>query len=118
LSGYLDDPGVRQFLLMSLYRGEDGSYRWRFNREGLQSHYAAYLQAPEVSEPFSRPALFIRGALSNYVRDEHLAEIHRAFPAASVETMADCGHWLHVEQPALFNALVRQFVDSGAASEW
>lgn len=114
LSGYLEDAGVRQFLLMSLYRDSDGSYRWRFNREGLQRNYAAYLQAPEFSEPYAGPALFIRGALSGYVGDEHLDDIHRAFHEASVETMADCGHWLHVEQPAVFNSLVRQFIDGGA----
>lgn len=106
----IDDAGVRQFLLMSLYRREDGSYHWRFNLEGLQRNYAAYLQAPAAETAYERPALFIRGALSNYVKDEYLADIHAVFPAASVETMADCGHWLHAEQPAVFNALVRKFI--------
>jgi len=114
MSGYIEEAGVRQFLLMSLYRGENGSYFWRFNYEGLQTHYASYLQAPVVGEPYAGPALFIRGALSHYVTDAHLADIHAAFPDASVETMADCGHWLHVEQPAMFNSLVRQFIDSVA----
>ncbi len=104
------DAGVRQFLLMSLYRGEDGSYHWRFNLAGLQRNYAAYLQAPAAEAPYDGPALFIRGALSNYVKDEYLSDIHAAFPAAAIETMADCGHWLHAEQPAVFNTLVRKFI--------
>lgn len=62
--------------------------------------------------------LFIRGSRSDYVRDSHLAEIHRAFPEAALETMADCGHWLHAEQPALFNSLVRQFIDSQRVAAW
>ena len=32
-------------------------------------------------------------------------------PAARIETLADCGHWLHAEDPARFNALVRAFLD-------
>ena len=114
MSEYIEEPGVRQFLLMSLYRSQGGGYSWRFNREGLQTHYASYLQAPVVNEPYAGPALFIRGALSHYVTDAHVSDIHAAFPRASVETMADCGHWLHVEQPELFNSLVRQFIVSAA----
>ena len=114
MSDYIEERGVRQFLLMSLYRSQSGSYSWRFNLEGLQTHYASYLQAPDVGEPYAGPALFIRGALSRYVADAYLADIHAAFPNASVETMADCGHWLHVEQPAMFNSLVRQFIVSAA----
>lgn len=118
MSGYIEDAGVRQFLLMSLYREADGSYHWRFNLEGLQRHYSAYLQAPIVDAAFDGPALFIRGALSNYVRDEYLADIHTTFTAASVETMADCGHWLHAEQPAMFNAVVRQYIAGEDVSPW
>ncbi|MFN2329635.1 MAG: alpha/beta fold hydrolase [Chromatocurvus sp.] len=115
MSGYIDDEGVRQFLLMSLYRSKDGSYHWRFNLEGLQRNYAAYLQAPVVENVYDGRALFIRGGLSNYVKDEYLADIHDVFTGASVETMADCGHWLHAEQPAVFNSLVRNFIAGEAA---
>ena len=35
MEGYLEEPGVAEFLLLSLTRDEEGSYRWRFNLEGL-----------------------------------------------------------------------------------
>jgi esterase len=111
LATHIGEAGVRQFLLMSLYRDEDGSYAWRFNLQGLQRNYAAYLKAPEFEEAYPGPALFLRGARSDYVTDAHLAEIERQFPAAHTETLADCGHWLHAEQPDQFNALVRGFLD-------
>lgn len=115
MSGYIDDEGVRQFLLMSLYRNEEGNYHWRFNLEGLQRNYAAYLQAPVMEDTYDGPALFIRGGLSSYVKDAFLADIHAVFTGASVETLAGCGHWLHAEQPAVFNALVRKFIAGEAA---
>lgn len=114
MADFIEEPGVRQFLLMSLQRDSDGGYSWRFNLEGLQRNYAAYLQAPEFAESYAGPALFIRGGLSAYVQDAHVPEIQRAFPQAKLETMADCGHWLHAEQPELFNSLVRQFLDTEA----
>lgn len=118
MAGYIEEPGVRQFLLMSLHRGNGNHYQWRFNLEGLQRHYTSYLQAPEFEVPYAGPALFIRGALSRYVSDEYLPAIEQAFCHASVETMADCGHWLHAEQPAMFNSLVRQFFDKEAVTGW
>ncbi len=116
MAGFIDEPGVRQFLLMSLARDDAGIYRWRFNREGLQRNYAAFLQAPDYATPYTDPVLFIRGARSDYVRDAVLPALHSAFPQATVETLADCGHWLHAEQPALFNSVVRQFLDRQVGS--
>jgi esterase len=111
LAAHLSEAGVRQFLLMSLYRRYDGSYAWRFNLEGLQRNYAAYLRAPLFEEAYPGSALFLRGARSDYVTEAHLADIERQFPLARLETLADCGHWLHAEQPDQFNALVRGFLD-------
>ena len=37
--------------------------------------------------------------------------IEARFPQAEFEVMSGCGHWLHAEQPALFNKLVRRFLD-------
>jgi esterase len=55
--------------------------------------------------------LFLRGGRSPYVSDAHGDSIRRLFPAARIETLADCGHWLHAEDPERFNALVRAFLD-------
>ncbi|KGE05137.1 alpha/beta fold hydrolase [Pseudohaliea rubra] len=114
LRRYLEEEGVVQFLLLSLAHEESGAWHWRFNRTGLESNYSAYLAAPAATGPYPGPVLFLRGGRSPYVRDAHLAEIRRRFPAARLETIHDCGHWLHAEEPETFNSLVRGFIDDGA----
>jgi len=32
------------------------------------------------------------------------------FPSAQVKVIADTGHWLHAEKPALFNRMVLDFL--------
>jgi len=111
LRRYLEEEGVVQFLLLSLARRDDGTWGWRFNLAGLEANYPAYLDAPAASGPYRGPVLFLRGGRSPYVRDDHGAAIRRLFPAARIETLADCGHWLHAEDPERFNGLVRTFLD-------
>jgi esterase len=54
--------------------------------------------------------LFIRGARSNYVKDEAIPVISTLFPAARIETIAEAGHWLHADQPEAFGAAVQDFL--------
>jgi esterase len=54
--------------------------------------------------------LFIKGGESDYIREEHRAQILRLFPAAEMKIMPGCGHWLHAERPDLFNSLARRFL--------
>lgn len=111
LRRYLDEEAVIQFLLLSLARDADGRWRWRFDRAGLEASYPALLAAPEATAPYEGPALFIRGERSGYLSRAHAAAIRPFFPRARVETLPDCGHWLHVEAPRRFQSLVRGFFD-------
>ena len=111
LGRHLQEDMVIQFLLLSLKREEDGIYRWRFNRNGLLAGYEALREAPVGEMPYDERALFVAGAESAYILPEHEPAISALFPQARVERMAGCGHWLHAEQPARFNALVGGFLD-------
>ncbi|WP_241505762.1 alpha/beta fold hydrolase [Parahaliea mediterranea] len=110
MAGFISEAGVRQFLLLSLASGEDGRYRWRFNLEGLLRDYGAARQQLATREPFTRPVLFIKGELSDYILPAHRPIIEALFPNASLRVLQGCGHWLHAEQPRLFNATVRRFL--------
>ena len=52
------------------------------------------------------------GERSTYVDEDALAAARARFPAMSARCIADTGHWLHAEQPALFNAAVTEFLES------
>ncbi len=112
MARHLKEDMVIQFLLLSLKRDDDGIYRWRFNRNGLRDGYQALREPPESEGAFDAPALFIAGELSDYLTQEHEAAVADLFPRARITRMADCGHWLHAEKPAEFNALVGDFLDA------
>lgn len=109
---YLDQEMVIQFLLKSLSRAEDGRYQWRFNLAGIIADYESIRAAIEPSKPFATPVLFIKGGDSNYILEEHRTDILTLFPAAELKVMPGCGHWLHAQEPRLFNALVGRYLDA------
>lgn len=111
MSQHLDEQGVIQFLLMSLQRGDDGVYNWRFNLEGIHRDYAALRAAPRVTQAYSGPVLFVKGGDSDYLLPSHREQVLAAFPAAEMKVMPGCGHWLHAQEPALFNSIVGRFLD-------
>ena len=108
----IDDPGVVQFLLTSLRRGEDGVYRWRFDVEGITRDYHRLREAPAAVGTYPAPVQFIKGGDSDYIQEHHRAHILALFPQAQLKVMPGCGHWLHAQQPRLFNSLVGRFIDA------
>jgi esterase len=109
LAGYVSDPDVRQFLLKNLQRKSTGGFSWKINLPVIDeklSNIGVDLQYPGQ---FTKPTLFIRGAKSNYVRDEDWKRITEIFPGAELETM-DTGHWVQAEQPQAFAEKVMQWL--------
>ena len=115
MAQYLDEQGVIQFLLMSLQRGDNGTYNWRFNLEGIRRDYDAVRAEPHVVQPYGGPVLFVKGGASDYILPEHRETVLALFPSAQMKVMADCGHWLHAQQPELFNGIVGRFLDRALA---
>jgi pimeloyl-ACP methyl ester carboxylesterase len=112
LARFIPQPGVRQFLLKNLYRREDNTFAWRQNLEVLTAQMAAVGAEISSSQPFLKPALFIRGGKSNYISTEDkLYGIPALFPNSQVETIVDAGHWVHAEKPDEVFALVKAFIE-------
>lgn len=109
LAGSLPNASVRQFLLMNLEKAAAG-YRWRINLDNLYRNYPAICAGITGESPYSGPSLFIKGGQSNYIREGDEPEIKRWFPKADIRTMADAGHWLHVEAPEIFIDIVTAFL--------
>jgi len=98
LAGAIPSKAVRSFLLTNLVK--DGErYRWRLNLEALQSDYQNILSW-QGSGTYEGPALFLGGDRSKYLKRERDSQlIGSYFPNATIETIADAGHWLHSDQP-------------------
>jgi len=110
LAEHLSDPGVRQFLLASLYQRQ-GAFRWRFNLDALYANRENLSLAPSGEQPYAGPVLFIKGANSDYIGPDSGTAIKALFPAARLHVVRDADHWLHAEKPRAFNAVVSRFVE-------
>jgi pimeloyl-ACP methyl ester carboxylesterase len=111
LAQHIPQPDVRQFLLKNLYRREDNSFAWRQNLEALTDHIADIGGEITSSQPFLKPALFIRGGLSDYITTEDkLYNIPPLFPNSQVETVPNAGHWVHAQAPDAVFELVQAFM--------
>lgn len=107
---YIDEVGVRQFLLKNLTRRKEGGYRWKMNLPVLFKEYPKILAEIGSDDTFAGESLFIRGGKSDYVRDSDMVLIKNLFPEAELKTVKDAGHWVHAEQPEELFTMVTDFL--------
>lgn len=112
LSKYIDDIGVRLFLLKNLYWVDKGMLGLRMNLPVLTNQIEHIGEALPSGYYFKKPTLFIRGGASNYILDEDESMIVSAFAKAKLVTIPRVGHWLHAENPAQFYTEVMTFLEA------
>lgn len=111
LAERISSSPMRQFLLTNLVRRSNGSFAWQANVKGLARNLANTGVSPVSEEDrFERPALWIVGGKSNFVKagDDRLIQKH--FPRARIETFPESGHNPHVEDRPRFVGTVTQFL--------
>lgn len=111
------DETVRGFLLQNLRRSEDDSsgWRWQMNLDGLGDSLDALRGWPEDAladtAPYDGPVLWIAGARADYVKADYAEAMERLFPKVRKLTVKDAGHWVHSEQPEIFQQVLERFLD-------
>ena len=106
------DPAIRGFLLQNLRRDGDG-WRWQVNLRLLGDHLTDLSGWPAdqvAGAAYDGPVLWVGGANSGYVRDEHARAMGLLFPRHRRVTIKNAGHWVHSEQPQVFVQVLRQFL--------
>ena len=111
LSAFVQEEGVRAFLLQSL---DVKARAWRLNFDVLEADMPLIIGFPEIEAEFDGTTLFLSGAASDYVLPEHRDTIRGLFPSAQFAKLPKAGHWLHAEKPREFEAAVRVFLDQKA----
>ncbi len=109
LAASIAEPGVRAFLLQSLDVKEK---RWRLNLDVLARDMERIIGFPEIDGVFDRPALFLSGSESDYVRRDYRDRIRTLFPKAVFAKIPGAGHWLHADKPREFEAAVASFLSA------
>lgn len=110
LQPYVDELGVRQFLLKNLYKDAMDQFQWRINVAALLENYPRLLAAPVATVPYVGDTLFIKGGNSDYIQAEHQPLIRSLFPNATAKIIQGAGHWLHAEKPVAFSKIVSDFL--------
>jgi len=108
----LQDIHVARFLMKNLARTPDGNLHWRMNLPVLTASYAKTTEAIHSDKPYPGPVLFVRGGKSKYIRDADMEMIHALFPAATLITIPEAGHWVHADAMEELLAVTRQFLVS------
>ncbi|HAW19870.1 MAG TPA: alpha/beta hydrolase [Flavobacteriales bacterium] len=108
---FLDEPGVRQFLMKSLFHPDRHSFAWRFNLDSIEANIENVGEALDELD-YEGDSLFIRGGNSNYITDSDWPDIRMLFPNSYLATIDGAGHWLHAEKPREFVAAVRDFLST------
>lgn len=108
LNQYIDEQGIIQFLLKSLYR-QSGQWHWRFNLAMLQRDYNKLINQLHSDTAYLGPVLFIKGGDSDYIQPTHRQAILTLFPNSKAKIIQGAGHWLHADKPKVFNRMVTNF---------
>jgi len=110
LAGAIADAALRAFLLKHLSRDAEPRFRWRIALDEIIQNYDALTQAIAVDKPFDKPACFIRGGRSNFIDDADQALLRALFPRVEIQTIANAGHWLHIESADRLHAGASNFL--------
>ena len=112
LAEAIADRDIRHLMLQNLRLGEKPG--WQI---GLQEIVASMINIegwPYIPEghAYNGPTLFLAGGRSPYIQPKHHPVMRRLFPGHRMEIIEHAGHWLHVEEPARFAALLEAFCAS------
>ena len=110
LAKYVDNMGVRQFLLRNVVRDSQNQFKFKCNINNIEQGYSDVMQQVESENNFVSETLFIKGGNSDYILPEHQSSILSLFPSAKAKIIQGAGHWLHAEKTAAFNRTVADFL--------
>ena len=107
------DASTKQFLLKNLYWTEGDTKRmaWRFNLKAIKENIECVGEEIKISNCTVR-ALFIKGELSDYVKESDWTGIKSKFTNAELISIAGAGHWLHADKPDEFIKTILDFVNN------
>jgi esterase len=109
LAQYVDEVGVRQFLLRNLAINND-VLTFKCNLDYIEACYPQIMDEYQGNQQFPGETLFIKGGNSNYITAEHRNKITHLFPNSRAKIIQGAGHWLHAEKTTAFNKIVNDFL--------
>lgn len=110
MAEFVEELGVRQFLLKNLYWVEKGQLGWRINIPVL-TRTIEEIGGEIEFDTIETDTLFVRGGKSNYILESDFKTIEEKFPNTTIYSIEESGHWLHAEAPKEFYDTVINFLE-------
>jgi esterase len=115
LTPFVDNIGVRQFLLRNLALDTQGKFAFKCSLDDIALCYPQIMKANELlagQTPYFGQTLFIKGGNSDYILPEYKEAIIALLPNSKAKIIQGTGHWLHAEKTVAFNRIVAEFITS------
>ena len=104
-----DDQNTITLLSKGLKR-EGKQLRWKWNTELLCRQYSQILQPITLPTQCHIPLLLIKGELSDYITPSGIKELQYSFSQLRVASIANAGHWVHVDNFDDFISTLESFL--------
>ncbi len=113
LAQKINSLSLRQFLLQNLVTNSEGGYQWKVNLASIEQNMPKIMGFPVQQETreFKAPSLFINGAKSTYLTSRYQPLVNELFLKVIFNTIADAGHWPHIEAPQPFMDALSNFLE-------
>ena len=103
---------IRQFLMKNVYWTDKTTMSWRLNLNTIYKNLPFIFDRVKLGSPFLGPTLFIRGELSDYIKDKDFELILQKFPNAAIKIISGASHWVHADAPEEFYRVVLEFISA------
>lgn len=111
LKEYIEEWGVRQFLLKNLYWETKDKLAFRMNLEVLKEKVETVGEALQPEKTYNGKTFFIAGEKSGYIKDEDKDLLKKHFPKSHLTEIKGAGHWVHAEKAEEFYTAVMAFLN-------
>ncbi len=111
LQQQLNDYKLVNFLIKNLQWNKNTGYNWLLNINTLQNSLYHILSGIDNKDnDIAKPTLFIKAKYSNYITNIDMPIINKMFSNVQLSIINNSGHWVHAEQPQIFNNIVQNFL--------
>ena len=110
LGAKIGDPMLINFFCQSVDFSDPFQSKWFLNLRALKKNLPAIMSFPNSQLRNLGPTLIVRGAISDYIRDEYRSVLKNYFPNFFLETVENASHWLHTEKPKEFREKLTNFL--------
>lgn len=106
-----DSERFRNLMMKNLKSDKEGKLQWKINVSAIADNLQDLLNVFNADlTKIKCPTLFIKGENSNYLTKNDFEEIRTKMANATFTVISNSSHWIHVDNPEDFIAVVNNFI--------